>query len=415
MQAVNYCTMEGHATPRQGRPVKITQITALGLCLFLLPAIPSSQAEFNLNFKPDEKNNNGIAGTNVSYSGNDTYVRCDINFPGISNSSNYCNDFDFNAAHNDRSGFYQRMFQDTTTSKWYYQVIVGDYYAGDGFAQEYIIEAGSSFGSQFNTDSSNMFRSASAYNGTISSNYSATGLHYNTGKPYDVAGSDSLKTGTGTGNPTKVIMHQFLKDADIEMVFLKDTFANKPLMTQVTKNGNTSDASTHGAGYTGNATDMISTWITDARTINHSTMAPTPTVVTDTVINYVAINSLLTRHTNVTKKAGAGITNTVTLGGPLVYGTEGDYNYAADNQHSNLTNGQYTYTAGTQAGGSNGTYTYVDAANGDEFHPANINYADFCDATQNVNWSGSGACKNIGGTGGGGGWKGRKDRDGKVW
>lgn len=396
MQAVNYCAIEGHPTPRQGRPVKITQIIALGLCLFLLPAVPSSQAEFNLNFKPDEKINGGASTTGVSYSNNDAYVSCYISYLTSANCGNQ-----ISGSHDDASGFYQRMFQDTTTSKWYYQVIIGDYYAGDNFALEYIIEASSSYGSAY---SGSIYRTASAYNGTTA--FNTSNQLYNTVKPYDVTGSDSLKTGTGTGNPTKIIMNLFLKDADTEMAFLKDSFANKPLISQITKNGNTDNGGTYGAGFTGNATDMVSTVILDARALDHNSMSTIPVVATDTIIDFAAATGITAgtvRHTNVTKKAGAGITNTVTLGGAGIFGTAGDYNYAADNQHSNPTAGRYTYTAGTEEGGSNGTYTYVDAANGDVFNPAGINYADFCDPIQNPNWSGVGACKNKDGTGGGGG------------
>ena len=132
-------------------------------------------------------------------------------------------------------------------------------------------------------------------------------------------------------------------------------------------------------------------------------MSAIATVASDTTINFATATGITAgtvRHTNVTKKAGAGITNTVTVTGPLIFGTEGNYNYATDNQNSNPTAGRYTYTAGTQYGQSNGTYAYIGAANGDAFNPANINYADFCDPTQNLNWSGAGACKNRDGTSG---------------
>ncbi len=398
MQAVNYCAIEG-PPHHHGRQLNITKVIALGLCLFLLPAIPSSQAEFNLNFRPDEKNNNGLATTTVSYNGNDAYVSCYISYITSANCGNQ-----IAGSHDDASGFYQRMFQDTTTSKWYYQVIIGDYVAGDNFALEYIIEASSGYGTIWDNSMGNgqLYRTASAYNGTTSQN--TTNQLYNMVKPYDVANSDALKTGTGTGNPTKMISHMFLKDADTEMIFLKDSFANKPLMTQITKNGNTDNFGT--SGVAGASTDMVSTWIMDARALNHSNMNIIPIVATDTTINFAAATGITAgtvRHTNVTKKAGAGITNTVTLGGAGIFGTAGDYNYATDNQNSNPTAGRYTYTAGTEEGGSNGTYTYVDAANGDVFNPSGINYADFCDPIQNPNWSGVGACKNRDGTGGGGG------------
>ncbi len=390
MKLTEHCAIEGQLHDH-GRKIRIATGVALAISLLLLPAIPSSQAEFNLNFNNDEKINNGASTTGVSYSSNDAWVAC---YTSVSASYNCGNQLA--GSHDDPGGFFQRMFLDTTTSKWYYQVIIGDYALGDNFALEYIIAADSTYGSAY---TSGVYRTASAYNGTTA--FNTSNQLYNMAKPYDVSGSDALKTGTGTGNPTKIIMHQFLKDADTEMIFLKDTFANKPLISQITKNGNTDQDTTYGAGYTGSATDMVSTVILDARALGHSSTSAIPVVATDTTINYVAINSQLTRHTNVTKKAGAGITNTVTLGGSSIYGTTGDYNYATDNQNSTPTAGRYTYTAGTEEGGSNGTYTYVGAANGDAFNPANVNYADFCDSTQNPNWSGFGACKNNDGTGNG--------------
>ena len=368
----------------QGRQINTALTFLLGLCLLLLPAIPSSQAEFNLNFRPDEKRNNGLDATGVTYQNNFTYVSCYISYLTSANCGNQ-----ISGSHDDASGFYQNMFWDSTTNKYYYQVIIGDYYAGDNFALEYIIEASSSYGSVY-YPGSNIYRSASAYNGAIS--FSSADLLYNMVKPYDVPSSNSLRTGTGTGNPTKMISHMFLKDSDAEMVFLKDTFANKPLISQRTTNTTTPN------------TGMTSLVILDARALGHGNMNAIATVATDTTINVAAATGITAgtvRHTNITKKAGAGITNTVTVTGPLIYGTEGDYNYATDNQNSNPTAGRYTYTDGTEEGGSNGTYAYIDAANGDAFNPANINYADFCDPTQNPNWSGFGACKNGDGTSGG--------------
>lgn len=392
--------------PSQNGHRKTALLALVAASLFLLPAIPRSQAEFNLNFKPDEKNNNGAAGTNVTYTGGgDARVVCYMSGFFNTNCGNQ-----LAGSHDDPNGFFQDMFKDNTTGKWYYHVIIGDYYAGDNFALEYIIAAdtGSSYNSGggfggFNTT----YRSASAYNGTTSIN-TANQL-YNMAKPYDVASSDMLKSGTGTGNPTKVLIHQFMKDADSEQIFLKDGFANKPLISQVTKNGNTDQAGTYGGAYNGSASAMVSTMIMDARALDHNTMNAIPIVTTDTVIDFAAATGIAAgsnRETSVTKKAGAGITNTVTLGGPLTFGTAGDYNYATDNQNSNPTAGRYTYTAGTGFGQSNGTYAYIDAANGDLFNPANVTYAEFCDAAQNPNWSGAGACKNNDGTGGGGGWRG---------
>lgn len=78
-----------------------------------------------------------------------------------------------------------------------------------------------------------------------------------------------------------------------------------------------------------------------------------------------------------------------------------------------ISAGAFTYSAGSSFGGSDGTYTYYqsDGTTVDPtgFQPAGLDYSVFCIPSQNVDWSGNGACANGDGSGGGsggGGWGG---------
>lgn len=98
--------------------------------------------------------------------------------------------------------------------------------------------------------------------------------------------------------------------------------------------------------------------------------------------------------------------HTTTLLNAGVPNNGGDYDFADRAETTYFTAGAYTYTDGTNYGGSLGTYTYQDGAAGDAFQPTNKDYSSFCDPSQNTDWSGNGACTNSDGTGGGFGWGG---------
>ncbi len=330
------------------KPLKKSALTAVVAALFFLPGVPVTHAEFNLNFVPDD-------GTYVN---NYAYVSCGMSY--IANAN--CNagggmfgDFQLSGSHDDGTAFYQRMFDDASGNR-YYQVIIGDYLVDD-FVQEYIIKAdGAADGNWYCCFGGAIARSASAGD-------SGDRL-YNMTKPYDVDGSLSTSTGTGSGNPNRVIMRQILTDnVQTDMLFLKDRFDYKPLISQTTQDA-----------------DFTSYIELDMRNKLNSDMSPidpaTEMVHTTTLLN-------------------AGVPN-----------NGGDYDFADRAETTYFTAGAYTYTDGTNYGGSLGTYTYQDGAAGDAFQPTNKDYSSFCDPSQNTDWSGNGACTNSDGTGGGFGWGG---------
>lgn len=321
-----------------------------GVALFMLPGIPATHAEFNLNFTPDDG----------SYSNNYAYVSCGMSYLPDANCSpggGMFGDFSLSGSHDDGTAFYQRMFQDAAGNN-YYQVIVGDYLVDD-FAQEYIIKA----------DGANDGYWYSGFGGSIARSASAGDPNdrlYNMTKPYDVDGSLSTSTGTGSGNPTRVIMRQILTDnAQTDMEFLKDRFAYKPLIKQTTQ-----DAATNFTSYI--ELDMRNKLYNDNTPIDpYTEMVHTTTLLNSDIPN-----------------------------------NGGDYDFADRASTTYFTAGAYTYTDGTNYGGSLGTYSYMDAGAADEFQPTNKDYSSFCDPSQNTDWSGNGACTNGDGSGGGFGWGG---------
>lgn len=341
-------TSQGGIEGRRAPFHRVQRLVA-GALLFFVSGIPLTHAEFNLNFTPDD-------GTYVS---NYAYVSCGMSY--IANAN--CNagggmfgDFQLAGSHDDGTAFYQRMFDDTAGNR-YYQVIIGDYLVDD-FVQEYIIKAdGAADGDWYCCFGGGaVARSASAGD--------SADREYNMTRPYDVDGSLSTSTGTGSGNPNRVIMRQILTDnVQTDMLFLKDRFDYKPLISQTTQDA-----------------DFTSYIELDMR--NRLNSDPNPI---DPYTEMVHTTTLL----------NAGVPH-----------DGGDYDFSKRAETTYFTAGGYTYTDGTNYGGSLGTYTYMDAGMGDEFQPTNKDYSSFCDPAQNTDWSGNGACTNADGTGGGFGWGG---------
>jgi len=275
-------------------------------------------------------------------------------------------------SHEDGTPFYQRMFQDGAGDR-YFHVIVGDYTA-DSMALEYIVKEGySGDGTWDSRMGSTIERSSSAGD--------PNDRLYNMTKPYDTPDTLSENSGTATGNPTRVIMKQVIQDAEVDMVFIKDQFLQKPFLSQ----------STTQAG------QMVSYWQQDMRGLDYTT-DQTPIDKSQAII-------------------------TQQLLGADKYGSEGDFDYSQDVNWSSvdtsakqISGGGYTYTEGTGAkafGGSLGTYTYMDDGTNFTWDAMNEDYSAFCDPLQNSDWSGYGACTNGDGSGGGssgGRWGGRTFR-----
>jgi hypothetical protein len=328
------------------------------IMLFLTPvssALKETEAAFTLNFIPDDGSYTSDR-DEVNYS-------CHMSYISSFNCDGSRGSFDLNGSHDDGSAAFQQMF--TSGGKTYYHVIIGDY-TKDSFYMEYIIEANSNWGQ---------------YNGSfaVSASTGTTGSDrvYGMTNPYD---SNSSLTGTGTGNPTRVIMHMVLDDGVIYNEFLKDQFDRKPLIKQTI-----SDPSpTLGISmeYT---LDMRNKTYTDSTPISENDRTNKTFLIGDTAGSQGDYDS----------------TNSVSTPVSFIQGTD------------DLAAGAYTYTPGSGFGGSDGTYTYylsdgitVDTSG---FQPVDKDYSVFCIPSQNVDWSGNGACTNGDGSGGGrggGGWGG---------
>ncbi len=339
--------------------------------LFVSSGIPNSSAEFALNFKPLTS---GV--TYQSWGDNDENGHFSCNEMSFESNRNCAYD-EADDSHDDNTPMYQRTFRSTTAGptngKYYWHVIIGDYYDQgnnptntDGFYLEYIIEANS--GNRFDD-----------HIGT-SSSASATWVSSNTGE--DVAGRQVYDTGTngnltttGKANPKRVIMHQIMEDGETRSTFLKDSFENKPFISQTVVDDKVTDPNT----------SVDNEFTLDMRMIDYDTFDNT----------------------------GVIMNNITNLGGGNEAANMGDYDttdvtytpHKFNQENRSLTAGKFIWTSGSGNLGADGTYTYYnadDTVNASGFQPTDKNYGGFCDPSYNVNWSGRGACKNIGS--GGDGW-----------
>ncbi|ALP53352.1 hypothetical protein Tel_09400 [Candidatus Tenderia electrophaga] len=340
------------------QPLVLALATSL---LFLSPALRDTQAAFELNFDPTTNNDH-----NYSSTGNDVNYSCGMSFGSDFNcGGGWGGGTDENGAHLDGTAAYQRMF--SYGGKNYYHVIIGDS-TTDDFYLEYMIEANSGW-AEYNND---FAASASTGNNSSTSN-----REFNMINPYD---SDSSRTGTGTGNPNRVIIRQVADDGTTRNEFLKDQFDRKPLITQTMSDPNPTEGITQ--EYT---LDMRGKTYADNTPITENERTNRTILIGDTAANQGDYDD-----------TGAVITPT--------FFREGSDSISA---------GAYTYSTGSGYGGSNGTYTYYQkdgvTVNPGGFQPVNKDYSVFCIQGQNVDWSGNGACTNGDGGGGGrggGGWGG---------
>jgi len=341
------------------KKLEVSAMALAAVLLFFTPHLKDSQAAFELNFDPSTN-------TGVSYTSqfNNSNYSCGMSFGSDFNCSSgmFGGSFQLSGSHDDGTSAYQRMF--TYGGKTYYHVIIGNS-TTDTFYMEYMIEASTSWATY---NGFNGF-AASASTGDNSSQSTRT---FNMDNPYDPTSS---KTGTGTGNPTRVVMRQVLNDGINYGEFLKDQFDKKPKITQVTNDTNPAEG-------------IFLEYTLDMRNKTYSDQ--TPITANDRNNRTILIGDI------------AGSQGDYDSTGVLP--TPAEYIQGTDK----ISAGAYTYTAGTGYGGSNGTYTYyqLDAVtvNPSGFQPVNLDYSVFCMPSQNVDWSGKGACTN--GSGSGGGWGG---------
>lgn len=160
------------------------------------------------------------------------------------------------------------------------------------------------------------------------------------GTPYSSSGGDAGNaneplaapsiSGNGTGNPTRVYMRQIIQDGQVRQEFLKTQEAIKPRITQ---------------------------------TIDNSA-------------SRLAFELDMSNGDYASFSTPAQFVNTMTLG--LTDGS-GDFDMATDASQSNITAGQFTYTAGGGHGGSAGGYSYIDGG----FDVYGIDWLSYCDPSQN--------------------------------
>ena len=183
--------------------------------------------------------------------------------------------------------------------------------------------------------------------------------------------------GNASANPEKVIMRQLVFDSESRNEFLKDVWLAKPVITSTVTDGGIESSIT---------IDMNEISYQD-----DTTAAP----ITSTLIFTEALLDLENRPA--------------------------DFNMATDVQDSTITAGRYTYSEGSGSLGSQGTYSYIG---GNGFNKDDINWASFCDTSQNLTvsngfggWringdyceggSSAGGADSFGGFGGFGGFFGR--------
>jgi len=357
---------------------RLAAIAVVGCMFFFVPDLRDSHAAFELNFDPDKTNGH----TYQNFGNCENYS---INMSHF--ADNNCSAFGtINGEHDDGTAAFQRVF--TAGGKTYYHVIIGDYQAGDTFLLEYYIEA-TTDGTYRGSGPTN----ASAYTNTADMNCSNanTDCLYNMSNPY---GADSGLGGTGTGNPTRVIMRQVLDDGITYSEFLKGAgdaggdglyddssayFDKKPLIRQ-----KINEPGVISAEY---SLDMRSKTYSDT----------TPVSEAEKVNQTFILDGLNAANQGDYDSTGATQTPT----------------NMADSSGVVVDGGAYKYTDGTSFGGSYGNYTYYLSdgvtAKGVQTQPYDRDYSVFCIQEQNVNWSGNGACVDANGGGGGrggGGWGG---------
>lgn len=355
----------------------------LAMVLFFSLGLRDSHAAFELNFDPDKTNGH-------SYQSFGNCENYSINMSHF--GDNNCSAFGTLAGdHDDGTAAFQRMF--TNGGKTYYHVIIGDYAVGDDFLMEYYIEATGE--SNYRGDGGKV--SASAYTNTADMNCSNadTDCLYNMSNPYD---DNSGLSGTGTGNPTRVVMRMVLDDGVTYSEFLKGA-------GDADQDGEYDDSSAYF-----DKKPLISQKIDE----------------TGVIYSEYSLDMRSKTYSDTTPVSNSEKTNKLFILEGATAANQGDYDSTGEVQTPTLMTdtssgsqvvvdgGAYKYTDGSSFGGSYGDYTYYKSDGVTEktlqTQPYDRDYSVFCVESQNTDWSGNGACVNANGGGagrrGGGGWGG---------
>ncbi len=207
----------------------------------------------------------------------------------------------------------------------YIHQIMGD--PASGFAQEvYIKQTGmlTIWNNPFDPFLKTLDMPLGAYLGAMGS---VSNQNWTGGNGEDPLNVDlGLVTGSGSANPNRVIIRQFLNDGEMIMEFLKDQLDRKPVITMLL-----------------NTPNISSTVVIDMRNSTYDDMN----------IQGVMINTM--------SLSGAG-------------SVDANFNMATDSQNSTITAGRYTWTSGGGPDGAGGAYTYL---NGDVVTSAEMQAIDW--------------------------------------
>ena len=142
-----------------------------------------------------------------------------------------------------------------------------------------------------------------------------------------------ISTANALANPRRVLVRQIVSDGEINMEYLKDRYDRKARISQALS-----------------STDINSDFAIDMRNSRYDDAST----------------------------IGA-ISNTLDLSGVA----QGAFDMASDTQLSNVTGGRYTYSDGSDYGGSAGSYDYIDG----NYDHVDQNWGNYFDINQDNPWS----------------------------
>lgn len=292
--------------------------------IFLLGFAPQNgYAEFLMNFQPGPTPSAPIAGTFSVSCNRGGDINCFHGDPNLRVNGILVN------RDPEKTPFLYEPVTDGTSNYWH--MIVGD--PTKGFAQETFIRIGACCVFNFVLSSS----SGDTANG------GGAGLNTNTNGmgPLSSSAGGTSGSGSGTGNPERVQIRQItgIQSSDFYQEFLKNTFLNKPKITQ----------------------DIVSADMSSRFELDMSNIAYRGAAATTT--------------------APAKFVNTVNIVNPLV---PGGFDAAAQAQNPQVSAGRYTWTPGTSYGLSGGTYTY---AGGGGYSLNDVDWKAYYNPAQNTCWS----------------------------
>jgi len=313
------------------RQNNLAPLCGLTIVFFIWPH--SSQAEFILDFKPKTETGE-ITSAIVRMAGQ----TCPSN-AGSTGCSGHTPFLLGDAGDVAGPGEQAEFVTDPETGISYIHIVMGD--LSDGFIQELYIEitGGSVNYGGFLGGSGVMIGGAFGGNQGSSGNRA--------GNAANPLGNDQSATGSGTANPSKVIMRQIVNDGEVSMEFLKDKFDRKPVITQAL-----------------NSPGIYATSIIDMRNSTYSDM-----------------------------NAPGIAMHTMVLTGPDLPDDNGQFNTLTGSQNADVTAGRFIYTPGTGRGGADGVYEYQDSSTG--FDMSNVSWESYFDAEDPTNiWAFPGAKPN---------------------